>query len=190
MYKVIILLAISLMVGKSLAQPDIASPEMFCIYVGTLPANEELSQFADLYDLGSVRIEHPAEGPLKRISRSTGASIVFLGNFIDRQTADQILLKTHQLGYQDAYVEPFIPAFRDSSPQSLYTVQLGAFSRPYFNGFSRIENVFAHGMFTQQQDGLFKVSAGLYQEKELKYVRREVIPWLRNQGYDAFIRRI
>ena len=186
----LVLMVISVMTGRITAQSSLLGVPVYHIYVGTLPEGEELSQFSDLHSLGTVRVESPSQGPLKALTRSAEITTVFLGSYLDQQTAEHILSYVHQLGYQDAYIEPTRLQLRDKQPESLYTIQLGAFSQPRFEVFTRFENVFAFGMFTQREDGLLKISAGLYPESELSYVRREVIPWLRNQGYQPFLRKL
>lgn len=163
---------------------------IYQIYVGTMITEEDLSQFNDLKELGFVRPFSISELPeVEGVSRDGSGRKVFVGPYLGRSTAEQILTMVWEKGYTDAYIEADEKTLRTDIGQELvYTVQLGAFSKPSMDQYTRIANVLAHGTYMVYEDGYYKVLSGMYPPDFENYIRTKVIPYLKSTGFTGFLR--
>ncbi|MEZ4827718.1 MAG: hypothetical protein R3C61_15760 [Bacteroidia bacterium] len=166
---------------------------IYQIYVGTMTSIDGLTQFDDLKDLGFIRPFSIAELPVEQqmVSRDGEGKKVFVGPFLGRATAENILAMIWSRGYSNAFIEADARSLITEKTRNLtYSVQLGAFQQPDMRRYEKISNSLAYGTFLTYEDGLYKVVAGLYKPESVDYVKKTVIPYLKKEGFNGFVRTV
>lgn len=190
-----------LLLGLSVyAQPELiildetqAPQAVYQIYLGKLQPGESLDGFADAAHLGFLRTFSIEEPPrVQGSSRASEEKKVFLGPFLGHETATKMMEQLVDLGYIEAYLERDEDGLKTPAGNPLtHSIQLGAFETLDMKKFSKIATVPAHGVFVLYEDGLYKVLSGLYPTTEKAYLRKSVLPYLKNTwGMSGFIRPI
>jgi hypothetical protein len=168
-----------------------ASEAVYQIFVGKLQPGESLSRFAELTKFGFLRTYSLAEAPkVQGPSRFEAEFPVFVGPYVGKETADQVLIQLRELGYNMAYIEQSSASMTDPDGEPLmYSVQLGAFSELNMTGFEKIANIPAHGVSVLYENGLYKVLCGMYTRTQVAYIKDEVIPYFANSwGMNGFLK--
>ncbi|MDX2250163.1 MAG: hypothetical protein SF052_25495 [Bacteroidia bacterium] len=167
-----------------------ADHTIYQIYVGTMTSLEDLNQFEDLKEFGFIRPFSIAELPVQQ-SRAEEGKKVFVGPYLGKQTAENILSLIWARGYTNAYIEADERSLRTTKTRALvYSIQLGAFQQPDMRRYEKISNTFAYGTFLTFEDGLYKVMAGLYSPEATGYMKETVIPYLQKLGFSGFTRTV
>ncbi|MEL6651133.1 MAG: hypothetical protein AAFQ87_10060, partial [Bacteroidota bacterium] len=161
---------------------------IYRIYLGVAADQDDLNRFDRIKPLGFLTT-------YANVSRG-GDSIapglrVYLGDYLDKETAAHMLLQVWSAGFERAFLEKDEQSLRYGiGSELIYTVQLGAFKRLPVQRFSTLRDEVPYGIFVRYEDGLFKVFAGLYTSFEIGDLKRKTMPWLREQGYQtAFVRQ-
>ncbi|MEZ4776687.1 MAG: hypothetical protein R3D00_26160 [Bacteroidia bacterium] len=190
------IIAVFFMLTPVFAQTDsqpAGDHTIYQIYVGTMNSLEDLAQFDDLKEFGFIRPFSISELPVEQqmVSRDGEGKKVFVGPYLGKATAENILTLIWTRGYSNAFIEADERSLRTNKTQNLtYSVQLGAFQQPDMRRYEKISNVFAYGTFLTFEDGLYKVVAGLYKPESTDYVKSTVIPYLKKQGFNGFVRTV
>ena len=175
------------LVGVSLSRLAAQENRYHNIYYIQLMVAEQPIELPYLQDLGFVSLTSLERGPADSLS----AVRVLLGPYLGELTADHVLHKVWEKGFEGAkLVQGPIDLQRGEGQNLTHTVQVGAFRRMHLEKYKQLSNLPAHGMYIVYEDGLFKVLSGLYAEADSAYLWNTVIPYYqKTMGLDGFVRR-
>ena len=132
----------------------------------------EMSKFAALNDLGTLKIEDINEH-LKRL---------MIGSYPTTKDAENILKEIKKRGYKNAFVTHTI--IEEEIKIEKYVIQLGAFKKIEFKNFGNITDL--GQLFVESSNDLIKASLGVYTGRERT---EKVLKALKKRGYNnAFIK--
>lgn len=163
---------------------------IYQLYIGEFDKQADTKQFDRLRKLGFIRYFSIAdESKYTSQAQSPDTRRVYIGPYIGQLTAEAAMARAWELGFRDAKIEVNTNYLAQEKYKDLsYSLQLGAFENPDMRKFEEIASLPAHGVFLMYEDGFFKVLSGMYRPDEVAYLKRTMIPYLRDMGYYGFVR--
>ncbi len=166
----------------SFAQDNQAT--IYQIQLGAYSKDVDQSKFNNLVDLGLLHFESIDSD---RVDAPQGVTRVFLGRYLDIETAEYALKQAKKRGYTRAFLEQDEFTLNSEEGQAVnLTVQIGAFKKVNMRIFEGLGNT----VYITRKNGLFKVQLGVYPNTYRSYLEQEIVPMIEERKYEAMITSI
>ncbi len=135
-----------------------AGTTAYRIRVASLKKAPDMERLNFLYQLGMVDIEPSDNG-----------NRIYLGNYLDKRTADIVLSKVKKKGFKDAYIVSDTFAV-EYEPGKFYThtYQVGAFKKLDVSAFNVVYPELKGKVYVRYSGGVYRISLGLYSDERLE----------------------